>query len=52
MLAQWLIDFAEEKVMRGESWELKNEILALGRELFREEYAFEQLILILINVRK
>ena len=43
MLAKWLIDFAEEKVMRGESWELKNEIQALGRELFREEYAFEQL---------
>jgi ATP-dependent helicase/nuclease subunit A len=43
ILAQWLIDFAEEKVMQGESWELKNEIQALGKELFREDYAFEQL---------
>jgi ATP-dependent helicase/nuclease subunit A len=43
LLARWLIDFAEEKVIQGESWELKEEIQSLGQELFKEEYAFEQL---------
>jgi len=43
LLARWLIDFAEEKVNKGENWELKQEIKSLGKELFREEYAYEQL---------
>ncbi len=44
-LARWLVDFADEKLSQGKSWELRDEIKRLGSELFREDYGFDKLIL-------
>ncbi len=37
-LQQWLIRFAEERLEESRSWNFKNEILALGMQLFRESF--------------
>jgi ATP-dependent exoDNAse (exonuclease V) beta subunit len=37
-LLGWLLRFSEDKVERGENWDLRNEIKALGYELFKEKY--------------
>jgi ATP-dependent exoDNAse (exonuclease V) beta subunit len=37
-LLGWLLRFAEEKVENGGEWNLRREIKALGRELFKESY--------------
>ncbi|MFH0757076.1 MAG: UvrD-helicase domain-containing protein [Bacteroidota bacterium] len=37
-LQQWLIRFAEERMEESRSWNFKNDILALGMELFRESF--------------
>ncbi len=47
-LDQWIIRIAEEKVEQGEKWDFRQEMIALGKELFREslmrkEDALEQL---------
>lgn len=44
-LARWLVDFADEKLSQGKSWELRDEIRRLGAELFREDYGFDKLTL-------
>ena len=36
MLDEWVIAMAEEKVENGEKWDFRNEIMKLGKELFRE----------------
>ncbi len=35
---KWLLEFAEEKIKDGKSWNLKNEIQKLGYEIFKEEF--------------
>ena len=37
-LKNWLIRFAETKIEEGKSWNLKNDINNLGKEIFKEEY--------------
>jgi len=47
-LDQWIIRIAEEKVEQGEKWDFRQEMIALGKQLFREslmrqEEALEEL---------
>ena len=35
-LTKWLVDFAQEKVNAGKSWDVKKDIKSLGKELFGE----------------
>lgn len=35
-LTRWLVDFAQEKVNAGKSWDVKKDIKSLGKELFGE----------------
>lgn len=37
-LLGWLLRFAEEKIESGGEWNLRRDILALGREVFKETY--------------
>lgn len=37
-LLEWLLKFAEDKIENGKSWNIKREIIDLGKELFKEEY--------------
>ncbi|HDZ41994.1 MAG TPA: hypothetical protein ENH59_10010 [Bacteroidetes bacterium] len=37
-LLDWLIEFSHREILEGKSWNLKNKILSLGREIFREKY--------------
>ncbi|MDR0347876.1 MAG: UvrD-helicase domain-containing protein [Tannerella sp.] len=37
-LLKWLLRFSEEKVEKGETWDLRKEIKTLGNELFKEKY--------------
>ncbi|MDR3261230.1 MAG: UvrD-helicase domain-containing protein [Tannerella sp.] len=37
-LLEWLLRFSEDKVERGENWDISNEIKALSNELFKEKY--------------
>ena len=37
-LKQWLIQYAEEKMIEGRSWNFHNEIFRLGQEVFKESY--------------
>ncbi len=37
-LLGWLIRFAEEKIESGGEWNLRRDIMALGREVFKESY--------------
>ena len=38
ILKKWLIQFAENKIEEGKSWNIKNDILSLGNELFKERF--------------
>ena len=38
VLFHWLLRFSEAKVERGETWDLRREMNALGQELFKERY--------------
>lgn len=40
-LLQWMTKFAEEKVEQAESWNIRKNILELGREIFKENYQFK-----------
>lgn len=40
-LLQWMTKFAEEKVELAESWNIRKNILELGREIFKENYQFK-----------
>ncbi|MDR1454890.1 MAG: UvrD-helicase domain-containing protein [Tannerella sp.] len=37
-LLEWLLRFSEDKVERGETWDIRTEIRKLGGELFKEKY--------------
>ncbi|MDR0794906.1 MAG: UvrD-helicase domain-containing protein [Tannerella sp.] len=37
-LLEWLLRFSEDKVEKGENWELRHEIKKLANELFTEKY--------------
>ena len=37
-LLDWLLQFAEDKIENGGSWNLRSDILSLGRELFKESF--------------
>jgi len=37
-LLDWLIEFGHREISEGKSWNLKNKILSLGEEIFREKY--------------
>ena len=38
MLLDWLIRFSEEKVENGETWNIRNDIQSLSKEIFKEGY--------------
>ncbi|MDH6534343.1 Dna2/Cas4 domain-containing protein [Parabacteroides sp. 52] len=38
VLLSWLLRFAEEKIENGEEWNLRRDIMALGREVFKESF--------------
>jgi ATP-dependent exoDNAse (exonuclease V) beta subunit len=37
-LKDWLIEFAEEKINEGKSWDFNNDVFQLGKEVFKENY--------------
>lgn len=37
-LRKWLSSFAESKIVNGKAWNFKRDILALGNEVFKEEF--------------
>jgi ATP-dependent helicase/nuclease subunit A len=37
-LQQWLVAFAEDKILSGKPWNFKRELAALGQELFAESF--------------
>lgn len=37
-LLTWLLEFSESKIDEGKSWNLKNDISALGNEIFKESF--------------
>ncbi|MDR2040948.1 MAG: UvrD-helicase domain-containing protein [Tannerella sp.] len=37
-LLEWLLRFSEDKVERGETWDIRAEVKKLGEELFKEKY--------------
>ncbi|MDD3064353.1 MAG: UvrD-helicase domain-containing protein [Massilibacteroides sp.] len=37
-LLNWLLRFAEDKIEQGGEWDLRREIMGLGKELFKENY--------------
>ncbi|MDR3194781.1 MAG: UvrD-helicase domain-containing protein [Tannerella sp.] len=37
-LLEWLLRFSEDKVERGEDWNIRSEVKTLGNELFKEKY--------------
>lgn len=38
MLKNWLIQFAEDKIQEGRSWNFKKEMIELGKEVFKEKF--------------
>lgn len=38
LLLDWLIRFSEEKVENGETWNIRNDIHSLSKEIFKESY--------------
>ncbi len=41
-LRQWLITFAEEKLLSGKHWHFRRELATLGQELFSESFGAQQ----------
>jgi ATP-dependent exoDNAse (exonuclease V) beta subunit len=41
-LQQWLVRFAEEKLLSGRTWNFKRDLAALGRELFTESFGVNE----------
>lgn len=35
-LQKWILEFAEESIEEGQRWDIRNKILSLGQELFKE----------------
>ncbi len=40
-LLKWMMDFSEERILEGKSWDFKYDLLNLGREVFKEEFSSE-----------
>ncbi|MDR1882415.1 MAG: UvrD-helicase domain-containing protein [Prevotella sp.] len=38
LLLDWLINFSEEKVENGETWNIRNDIQSLAKEIFKESF--------------
>ncbi len=38
-LRKWLMVFANDRMREGKSWNFKDEILKIGKEIFKEEYS-------------
>ncbi|MDR3309617.1 MAG: UvrD-helicase domain-containing protein, partial [Tannerella sp.] len=38
LLMDWLLRFIEEKIDRGKDWDIKNDIISLGNQLFKEDF--------------
>ncbi|MBN1952602.1 MAG: UvrD-helicase domain-containing protein [Bacteroidales bacterium] len=38
-LFDWLLSFAEEKIEEGKTWDFRNDLLDLGKELFKEHFS-------------
>ena len=36
-LRRWLLEFAEERIAEGDRWDMRGDLSALGRELFKEK---------------
>jgi ATP-dependent exoDNAse (exonuclease V) beta subunit len=49
-LDQWIIRLAEEKVEQGEKWDFRQEMIALGKELFRESLMRKEEVLEQLHV--
>ena len=45
-LQQWLVQFAEEKLLSGRTWNFEHELAALGRELFTESFGVNEVQLV------
>jgi ATP-dependent exoDNAse (exonuclease V) beta subunit len=41
-LQQWLVEFAEDKLLSGKPWNFKHELAALGQELFTESFGVHE----------
>jgi ATP-dependent exoDNAse (exonuclease V) beta subunit len=37
-LSKWLSEFADQRVMEGQHWNLKNDILSFSKEIFKEKF--------------
>ncbi|MDF2158482.1 UvrD-helicase domain-containing protein [Algoriphagus sp. CAU 1675] len=37
-LRKWLIDYAEEQIIEGKSWDIRKGVRSLGREIFQEKF--------------
>ncbi len=49
-LRKWLVSFAIEKVEKGSDWQIDNDIIQLGKEIFKEEFkTFESHLLQCLN---
>ncbi len=38
-LLNWLVEFSEDRIAKGKSWNVLRELLPLGREIFKEQFA-------------
>jgi len=41
-LQQWLVEFAEDKLLNGKPWNFKHELAVLGQELFTESFGVHE----------
>ena len=37
-MLNWLTEFAEERIEQSENWNMRGNIMELGREIFKESY--------------
>lgn len=35
-LKKWMLEFAEERITEGDKWDMRGDLMALGREIFKE----------------
>lgn len=45
-LQQWMVEFAERKLLDGKPWDFKRELKALGHELFTEAFSAKEVQLV------
>ncbi len=44
-LLNWLMQFSENKIGEGKSWDIHKDLLGLGKEIFKEEFAADSMVL-------